>query len=1081
LRIAVSLAIVMVSYWTYRFAVVPWIEPSAGKPKLEMGDNGRSEPVDRLAAYRDYFEPDAWELKESTKLFESDQVKLLWESLTNEGDGKMRLSPCTMIFTPNGSLGEESPSQETFVLQAPKGAILRFDHPFDLQRGSYGRLTSGYLPGEVTIRSLGKSAGSDDDLHLVTSDVQLNEESIRAPGAVAFRYGLNSGSGNEMEIRFIPGDKAAANTKTGMNVAGIESLRLRQLDILRLMLPGRNNESPKDNSPSVFRTANAGAIPIEVTCRGRFFFDLAAKTAVFERQVDVRKINPNGPVDQLNCEALEIHFEKAPPKVAGNGAKPEAGETGKRSGSAGALNGLQAKRLDAKGNPVTVFAPSEGLEARGEVLSYDLAKSKITISDASEAFLKQGQNEVHGRWLEYRASPEAGRLGEATASGPGWLRAEIKDRPGSMFEARWNNELSLNRNKEGKPFVWIKGGASLQYGPFGRLSASEIVFWMIETATNPSQPPPAQTPSQRSSLPRIMPDSLLATDQVHLDSDRLTGDVSRLEVWFVNSAPATAGLPALDDALEAAPLRRALATAPGPVPFGTQKPVDAAQQLAWNAAETVAGSGPPASPAAFLAASPAGNPAASPASAAGMPASAPLGKLPGADQYNVEGQLLRISVAMLGQQAEPTDIIVEKGVRVTQRQGAKPNEKPLLITGEQLQIVNAMKPYAAVTIAGAPAHVEARGMTLTGSSINLNRGTNALWMERPGMCELIADRDFIQGRSLTQPVPLTIQWSEKMRLEGQKVTFEGNVTAASGHQSLNTDSMAVQFKEPIRFAEPSAGGKNEIHKVSCRGKVLIRSATFAGPEQTAFEQMETVDLDIDAISGDVQAGGPGKITSIRRGAPPTMLGGNLAGGTPDGRDAAGGARLVSGREPLPDGQRDARRDSAPLNYLCVEFQRKLDGNHRRGIMTFHELVRTVYGPVDSWTSVLPKNRPELLGPQGGVMECDRLSIVQKPGPVQNKAAIELEAAGNARAEGQQYTARASRITYDQSKSMMVLEGDGWSDASLYRQKRVGEQPEDFHAHRFYFWPETKQLSIDKATSLDMTLSPTGVAPARERQ
>ena len=54
-------------------------------------------------------------------------------------------------------------------------------------------------------------------------------------------------------------------------------------------------------------------------------------------------------------------------------------------------------------------------------------------------------------------------------------------------------------------------------------------------------------------------------------------------------------------------------------------------------------------------------------------------------------------------------------------------------------------------------------------------------------------------------------------------------------------------------------------------------------------------------------------------------------------------------------------------------------------------------------------------------------------PVGGRRAVELEALGNAVVENITFTARGNRITYAEAKDLLILEGNGRSDAELLQQ------------------------------------------------
>jgi len=127
---------------------------------------------------------------------------------------------------------------------------------------------------------------------------------------------------------------------------------------------------------------------------------------------------------------------------------------------------------------------------------------------------------------------------------------------------------------------------------------------------------------------------------------------------------------------------------------------------------------------------------------------------------------------------------------------------------------------------------------------------------------------------------------------------------------------------------------------------------------------------------------------------------------------------------------------------------------------------------------LKDDDPEALGPDGVVLRCGRLSATQIPVPGTRARAWGLEATGNTVAEGQSFTARAVRMTYDQSKGLLVLEGDGRADAALYLHERPGERPKTQQFRRMLFWPATKRIEVDDFRSLEIPSLPGGRAGPR---
>jgi hypothetical protein len=170
-----------------------------------------------------------------------------------------------------------------------------------------------------------------------------------------------------------------------------------------------------------------------------------------------------------------------------------------------------------------------------------------------------------------------------------------------------------------------------------------------------------------------------------------------------------------------------------------------------------------------------------------------------------------------------------------------------------------------------------------------------------------------------------------------------------------------------------------------------------------------------------------------------------------------------------------------LIYLDVKFQRELTGNLVQRQMVFHEQVRCTYVPVDSWDAKFDDDSPEAIGPHGVTLRCDRLAATQLTVPGTRERAWGLEATGNTRAEGQTiigqgtrvtYDAQAARMTYDQTKGLLVLEGNGWSDATICLDEQ-GQQRRTQRSRRIEYSPATNRLRLEGFHSLEIPNLPGG--------
>lgn len=1023
LRIPTSFAAVFVVYWAYRLLAVPLIEPPARERWDSQGPIVETS-ADRLAGFHGLFEPSDWEREESTKLLQSDQVKLLWGEWTNHDDGTMEFRPCTVIFAPNGASAADSErAHGAIVLRAPHGAKLRFDQAFDPRRGTFGNLIGGQLDGPITLQGQGKSEGPDDDVQINTRNLVLAEEQgtkalrIHTDSPVEFSVGRNWGRGRGMNLRFLSSQDASAGKRHGMSVGGFEMLELVHLERLRLFVKpsglGRNSSQPLlgDAKTLPGKRPSSEPLPLEIVCQGPFVFNMVQQVASFHEQVDLLLMHPEGPSDQISCEKLAVYFERRA-RAAGE-AKP--GDDENRS----PISGLQPARVVAEGYPVTVRAPSQDLTARGESLEYDVDSQRIVLSsgpDGPQAFLRRGTSEIHGRRLDYRTTGQ-GQLGEATADGPGWLRV-ITERSNQPLEARWGQRLRLWRDGQGQPLLSMEGGAEVNYGLLGQLASPEIHLWLSEL-------PPDANAGAKQNL-RVLPDRMLAwqgrseTPQpIRLGSAQLSGKVEQLEVWFDHRA----GQPGNEER-EPRPVMPPVAAVPSPSP-AMQKAMDLANRA-------------PASLYTVM------------RPVVQVAAQESIGS-----HFYIEGKLLQALVRQEGDRSELAAVMVKDGVRFIETRTAKPDDKPLVVTGDRVHVVNASDPAAtAMTVTGSPAHCEVRGLGLAGPSIHLNCGTNELRIEGAGQMSLIVPRDF-QGQGVPGGMPLWIDWQDRMVFDGQTVTFEGSVKAATQDQlqTLRTETLKATFKQPIRFAEMKQQPKTEVEHLVCYGGVVMESREFDGQVQSSFQRVEVPNLEITMSSGEIAAGGPGRVTTIRRDAPKLGL--------------------------LEPSRRDRQEDdqpadlNKPLNFLGVSFQKGIAGNLQWRRMTFHERVEAVFGPVPTWQDELRPGRvdPEKLGPQGAVLTCDQLSVTQSLVSSGKSGSMALEASSNVVVEGQNFTARAVRMTYDEAKGQVVLQGDGRNDARLFVTERIGDEAKKYDARMIQFWPATKNVVTDGLRILDSSSLP----------
>lgn len=1014
-RIAGSFAIVVIVYWAYALLAVPWIEPSdSSRGNQEITDDDRAKGTQyanmRLRQLDGLFPPGAWELK-NPKILESDRAKVLFQDYRNFPDGRVELHPCTIIFA-SDALGDEAQRRrQSIILEVPAGAKLQFDQPLDLNRGKIGRLVRGQLDKEVKIRSQWKEPGPEDDLLIVTHDVQLTEQTITTPNPVEFRWGPHFGRGSDMVIKLLAGPPPPGMGGAGPNVAGVESFELRHVERLHLdlgqtMAPpekgtdpigaqhpeGRSDQWGRSPFPEAEQPSN---VPVEIHCRGPFRFDVVGRVATFRDRVDVMKANPGKPADQLACDLLSLYF-----------AQPSKQE-GKPAPAAGSF-GLVAERIEAQGNPVVVTAPSQNVVSRAPWLQYHLLANSITLAGGQDAFLRQGDNEIHARSLCYQ-SAGPGRLGRVTAQGPGWLRGHSPDRPEQQLTAHWKDQLRVAPDQQCQRIV-LTGGAELNFHGAGQLQAKQIDFWLRESS-----------PSAKGQ--QLRPDLLWARNDVHMNAPQLSAKADDLQVWFAEGASA--------QRTGAGGQQRPAAAVPGMTAVPGMNGNDRGM------------SGPP--------------PISLPGQAAPGAAAVPSPPVQSAPQrFEVAGRLLRVRVLLDQQQTAVSHLVVENDVRLLETQTSPPGQRPLVICGDRLEAIDVSAPDAVVTVAGRPARFEARGLALSGANIKLNRGANRLWIDGAGqmnVTDVSPGGGFQpQGGAPAAVGTLTVDWRGRMQFDGHTAQFEDSVVAVAGPRQLQTQTMKVRLQRPVSFSQPNAEEQPQVEEIQCYGGVSMEERIFDQQQQpTSHDRMELSDLVINLLNGMVK-GGPGWLNSVHRGSDnPWMLSG-----------AAGG------RAPAPAAAAAAQNQ---LNCLHVRFLRSITGNLLHHQLTFADQVQMVYAPVNDWNAMLATTNVDQLGPQAVALLCDQLSVVEMPLPAGSQRSLELDAQGNVRVDGSTFTATGNRITYDEAKDWLILKGDGRNDARLFQQPEAGAERSEVAAQEIHYWPKSKRLNVVGAQSLQLGQPP----------
>jgi hypothetical protein len=398
-------------------------------------------------------------------------------------------------------------------------------------------------------------------------------------------------------------------------------------------------------------------------------------------------------------------------------------------------------------------------------------------------------------------------------------------------------------------------------------------------------------------------------------------------------------------------------------------------------------------------------------------------------------------------------------------------EAALEIRGDQMQLARPTRFDARAIVSGRPAEVHGRGLDLQGPLIEFDRGRNRLTVDGAGRLKVPVAAGMggfesfgFTGTPAAPPVApaavaggqppgsLDVNWQGRMDFDGLTARFVDRVVTANGGTTVKAGSLDVVFDRPVEFAagQPQPAARPDVARIACGSGVRIESQSAAQDGSQSMEQLFVRDLVIDRTTGNVVGTGPGRLTSTRFGQAPAMA----MPAAPQGP----GAAPAPAAAPRPD----------ELTYLGVDFQRGLRGNINRRVMEFHQRVEAIWGPVAKWGDTLDPHAAGGLAPRAVTISSDVLGVGQAPpAPGQRRSSLELAAGGNVLVEGESFTARSARLTWSEVKDLIVLEGDGRSDAQLFRQVKVGAATSSASAGKILFWRALNRVDVDDARFLDL--------------
>jgi hypothetical protein len=268
-----------------------------------------------------------------------------------------------------------------------------------------------------------------------------------------------------------------------------------------------------------------------------------------------------------------------------------------------------------------------------------------------------------------------------------------------------------------------------------------------------------------------------------------------------------------------------------------------------------------------------------------------------------------------------------------------------------------------------------------------------------------------------------------VRLRGQQPARDGEVLDLL----MAGGNLEVLLTQRVDFSDDKPPADVNVGRVAFHGDVVLQNAGHRDGVRTSIDRMHVRDLTIDQSSGRLQAAGPGWGASVRRGEQMPRLPGD---GSTGAQSAGNASNLV---------------------YLRIDFEDQISGNLHDRVVEFHGRVRTLYGPVADWRDKLDPDPPDGLAPRVYLLTSDRLALAEMQAAGESQAAIEVVADGNTTIEGNNFTARAWRVSYARGKELLILQGDGRNDAELWMR---GSVTPDAAAQQIRFWTHNNSIQVD---------------------
>ena len=259
--------------------------------------------------------------------------------------------------------------------------------------------------------------------------------------------------------------------------------------------------------------------------------------------------------------------------------------------------------------------------------------------------------------------------------------------------------------------------------------------------------------------------------------------------------------------------------------------------------------------------------------------------------------------------------------------------------------------------------------------------------------------------------------------------------------------MNLAAPKEIAAAKNKAPGTAQIAKLICSEDVQFDNVQERDGQMEKVEHLEAQEMTFTNSDGHMLAKGPGLVRTYTRGQNAMV---------------APQAKPAPGKQPPPrEPDQPKKRDQ--LYFTEIHFADQMEANRTQDTARFRGQIECMHAPVDDETQRVDPNKL----PSGGMrLACQELEIGSKRG-TSGKSFYEMVGTGNVDAEAREFEGRGDRLSYNQEQDRMIFEARPGSFASLYRQTRPGEKPDEARGRKIWYFRSTNRARVEDSNGLDI--------------